>query len=51
MSGSDPRSKDYLKGLANRDNDSNGRPLSKNERYELDEARRVGVRDKDGQKI
>lgn len=51
MSTSDPSSKQSLRALANRDDDPNGRTLNANERHELDEARRVGVRDKDNRKI
>ena len=51
MSSSNPQSKDQLRALANRDNDPHGRTLNSNERHELDEARRVGVRDSDGKKI
>lgn len=49
MSWSDPQSKESLKALADREKD--GGHLSRNERFELDRARRYGVKDTKGQKI
>lgn len=51
MSTSDPKTPAQLRALADREADPNGRTLNSNERWELDEARRVGAKDQHGQKI